>query len=74
MRHEGRGSRSRRVPGALARFAIAGARGDEAAVRGAARAARAARALHADLAIWMVEQGYGRVLARPGLGVRPGGR
>lgn len=27
------------------------------------------RAMHPDLAVWMVEQGYGRVLSRPGLGV-----
>ena len=30
----------------------------------------AVRALHPDLAVWMVEHGYGRVLARPGLGLR----
>jgi len=30
----------------------------------------AVRALHPDLAVWMVEQGYGRTLARPGLVVR----
>ena len=29
----------------------------------------AVRALHPDLAAWMVENGYGRVLARPGLAV-----
>ncbi|HYM80663.1 MAG TPA: carboxymuconolactone decarboxylase family protein [Candidatus Limnocylindria bacterium] len=28
------------------------------------------QALHPDLATWMVEQGYGRVLSRPGLGAR----
>ena len=27
------------------------------------------RAMHPDLAVWMVEQGYGRVLSRPRLGV-----
>jgi alkylhydroperoxidase/carboxymuconolactone decarboxylase family protein YurZ len=26
--------------------------------------------MHPDLATWMIEQGYGRVLARPGLGAR----
>jgi len=31
---------------------------------------RAVRTLHPDIARWMVEHGYGRVLARPGLGVR----
>ena len=30
----------------------------------------AVRALHPDLAIWMIENGYGRVLSRRGLGVR----
>src|SRR5689334_18879380 len=30
----------------------------------------AVRALHPDLETWMVEHGYGRVLARPGLGAR----
>ncbi len=30
----------------------------------------AVESLHPDLATWMIEQGYGRVLARPGLGVR----
>lgn len=35
-----------------------------------ARLLPAVRALHPDLAVWMVEHGYGRVLARPGLGVR----
>lgn len=35
-----------------------------------ARLLAAVRALHPDLAVWMVETGYGRVLARPGLGVR----
>ncbi len=30
----------------------------------------AVRGLHPDLAVWMVESGYGRVLARPGLSVR----
>jgi 4-carboxymuconolactone decarboxylase len=30
----------------------------------------AVQALHPDLAAWMIEEGYGRVLARPGLGVR----
>jgi len=30
----------------------------------------AVRALHPDLAVWMVEQGYGRVLSRGGLDVR----
>ena len=29
----------------------------------------AVRALHPDVAVWMVEHGYGRVLARPGAGV-----
>lgn len=29
----------------------------------------AVRTLHPDLAVWMEEHGYGRVLARPGLGV-----
>ena len=29
----------------------------------------AVRTLHPDLAVWMVEHGYGRVLGRPGLGV-----
>jgi 4-carboxymuconolactone decarboxylase len=28
---------------------------------------RAVQALHPDLAVWMIEQGYGRVLARAGL-------
>src|SRR5205814_7161135 len=36
---------------------------------GYARLLPAVRALHPDLAVWMVEQGYGRVLARPGLAV-----
>lgn len=35
-----------------------------------ARLLPAVRALHPDLAEWMVEHGYGRVLARPGLGAR----
>jgi len=35
-----------------------------------ARLLPAVRALHPDLAVWMVEHGYGRVLARPGLGLR----
>jgi len=35
-----------------------------------ARLLAAVRSLHPDLAVWMVETGYGRVLARPGLGVR----
>lgn len=35
-----------------------------------ARLLPAVRALHPDLAVWMVEHGYGRVLARPGLGAR----
>jgi len=35
-----------------------------------ARLLAAVRALHPDLAVWMVEQGYGRVLSRGGLGVR----
>jgi len=30
----------------------------------------AVRALHPDLERWMIEHGYGRVLARPGLGLR----
>ncbi len=30
----------------------------------------AVRTLHPDLATWMIEHGYGRVLARSGLGVR----
>ncbi len=34
-----------------------------------ARLVPAVRALHPDLAVWMVEQGYGRVLSRRGLGV-----
>lgn len=32
-----------------------------------ARLRRAVRALHPDLAVWMIEQGYGRVLSRAGL-------
>lgn len=28
------------------------------------------RAMHPDMAVWMVEQGYGRVLSRPGLPAR----
>jgi 4-carboxymuconolactone decarboxylase len=35
-----------------------------------ARLLPAVQALHPDLAVWMVEHGYGRVLARPGLGAR----
>jgi len=35
-----------------------------------ARLLPAVRALHPDLATWMIEHGYGRVLARPGLSVR----
>lgn len=35
-----------------------------------ARLLPAVRALHPDLAVWMEEHGYGRVLARSGLGVR----
>lgn len=35
-----------------------------------ARLLPAVQALHPDLAAWMVEHGYGRVLARPGLGAR----
>lgn len=35
-----------------------------------ARLVASVRALHPDLATWMIEQGYGRVLSRPGLGVR----
>jgi 4-carboxymuconolactone decarboxylase len=35
-----------------------------------ARLLPAVHALHPDLATWMVEHGYGRVLARPGLGAR----
>jgi 4-carboxymuconolactone decarboxylase len=35
-----------------------------------ARLLPAVRALHPDLEVWMVEHGYGRVLARPGLGAR----
>src|SRR5262245_6494035 len=35
-----------------------------------ARLLPAVRALHPDLAVWMVELGYGRVLARRGLDVR----
>ena len=35
-----------------------------------ARLLPAVRALHPDLAVWMVEHGYGRVLARPGLSAR----
>jgi 4-carboxymuconolactone decarboxylase len=31
---------------------------------------RTVRTLHPDLAVWMVEQGYGRVLSRPRLGAR----
>jgi 4-carboxymuconolactone decarboxylase len=34
-----------------------------------ARLVAAVRTLHPDLAAWMVEEGYGRVLARPGLAV-----
>src|SRR5262245_31236835 len=34
------------------------------------RLVRTVRALHPDLAVWMEEQGYGRVLARPGLSPR----
>lgn len=34
-----------------------------------ARLLPAVRALHPDLAVWMVEHGYGRVLARAGLSV-----
>ena len=34
-----------------------------------ARLLPAVRALHPDLALWMVEHGYGRVLSRGGLGV-----
>ena len=34
------------------------------------RLLRTVRSLHPDLAVWMEEQGYGRVLARPGLSVR----
>ncbi len=30
----------------------------------------AVHALHPDLAVWMVEHGYGRVLSRPGMGAR----
>src|SRR5690349_2422635 len=33
--------------------------------RALARLLPAVRALHSDLAVWMVEHGYGRVLARP---------
>jgi 4-carboxymuconolactone decarboxylase len=35
-----------------------------------ARLVPAVRALHPDLAVWMVEQGYGRVLSRSGLSAR----
>lgn len=35
-----------------------------------ARLVAAVRGLHPDLAVWMVETGYGRVLSRAGLGVR----
>ena len=35
-----------------------------------ARLLPAVRALHPDLATWMVEHGYGRVLSRPGLSAR----
>jgi 4-carboxymuconolactone decarboxylase len=35
-----------------------------------ARLLPAVRALHPDLAVWMVEHGYGRVLSRPGLATR----
>jgi 4-carboxymuconolactone decarboxylase len=35
-----------------------------------ARLLPAVRALHPDVAVWMVEHGYGRVLARPGLSPR----
>ena len=35
-----------------------------------ARLLPAVWALHPDLEVWMVEHGYGRVLARPGLGAR----
>ncbi|OGF09175.1 MAG: hypothetical protein A2W00_12295 [Candidatus Eisenbacteria bacterium RBG_16_71_46] len=34
------------------------------------RLVRSVRALHPDLARWMIEQGYGRVLSRPALGER----
>ena len=34
------------------------------------RLLQAVRALHPDLATWMIEHGYGRVLARPGLTAR----
>jgi 4-carboxymuconolactone decarboxylase len=35
------------------------------------RLMRSVRALHPDLAVWMVEQGYGRVLSRPQLAAAP---
>jgi len=35
-----------------------------------ARLVPAVRALHPDLAAWMIEHGYGRVLSRPGLSAR----
>ena len=35
-----------------------------------ARLVPAVRALHPDLAVWMIEHGYGRVLSRPGLSAR----
>jgi 4-carboxymuconolactone decarboxylase len=35
-----------------------------------ARLVSAVRGLHPDLAAWMIEQGYGRVLSRPGLSAR----
>ena len=38
--------------------------------RALARLLPAVRALHPDLEVWMVEHGYGRVLARPGLAAR----
>ena len=34
------------------------------------RLMRTVRSLHPDLAVWMEEQGYGRVLSRPGLSAR----
>jgi 4-carboxymuconolactone decarboxylase len=34
------------------------------------RLIRRVRGMHPDLAVWMVEQGYGRVLSRPGLAAR----
>ena len=62
----GRAHRTREGgPGAWRRRGIALSRRVYGPVH--ARLLRAVRALHPDLAVWMVEQGYGRVLARRGL-------